>query len=53
VPVDNRMFCVPELAKRYLCKPTWKDFVVFSFRMKQVPNKDEVITIEKERIVIG
>lgn len=48
------MFCVRELAKRYMCKPTWKDLVgFFFFLMKQVPNKDEVITIGKERIAIG
>jgi hypothetical protein len=36
-----------------MCQPTWKDFVAFFFRMKQFPKKDEVMTIGKERIVIG
>lgn len=46
-------FRVRDLVKRYTCKPTWKDFVTFFFRMKQVPKKDEVITIGKERVAIG
>jgi hypothetical protein len=46
------MFCVRDLAKRYICKPAWRDFVAF-FSDEASSKKDEVIMKGKETIAIG